>query len=139
MRTGKEIILATRLFASDCPGKSWAYLLSTGVLLSAALAGTLWNFHWATKIVCSVLAGLLYLRSFVIYHDQQHEAILPQSRLAEAFDEGVWDSDPEPEQCLEKLAQPSSQEQLQASRVSYWFVPDHDQAAVPESLAANAL
>jgi len=32
-----------------------------------------------------VLAGLLHLRFFVIYHDQQHEAILPHSRLAEGL------------------------------------------------------
>jgi omega-6 fatty acid desaturase (delta-12 desaturase) len=36
-------------------------------------------------VVCSVLAGLLVLRLFVIYHDQQHHAILPKSRLAEYF------------------------------------------------------
>jgi omega-6 fatty acid desaturase (delta-12 desaturase) len=82
MRTGKEIILATKPYAVDFPTRSWAHLLSTAFLLAGALAGTLWNFHLAAKIVCSLLAGLLYLRLFVIYHDQQHEAILPHSRLA---------------------------------------------------------
>lgn len=33
-------------------------------------------------MVCSIFAGLLMLRMFVIYHDQQHQAILPRSRLA---------------------------------------------------------
>lgn len=60
-------------------------MLSTAVLLAAALAGTLWNFHLAGRIACSILAGLLYLRFFVLYHDQQHEAILPHSRLAEGL------------------------------------------------------
>ena len=55
------------------------------VAVGGALAGTLWNFHLAGKIMCSLLAGLLYLRFFVIYHDQQHEAILPHSRLAEGL------------------------------------------------------
>ena len=85
MRTGKQIILATKPFAVDSSVRSWAYLLSTAALLAAALAGTLWNFHLAGRILCSVLAGLLYLRFFVIYHDQQHEAILPRSRLAEVL------------------------------------------------------
>src|SRR5260221_9251736 len=49
------------------------------------LVGTLWHFPLAGKIICSVLAGLLLLRMFVIYHDQQHRAILPKSRLAEAL------------------------------------------------------
>ncbi len=59
------------------------YLFSTAFLLAGAIAGTLWNFHWAGRIACSILAGLLYLRFFVIYHDQQHRAILAHSRLAE--------------------------------------------------------
>ena len=45
MRTGKDIILATRPYAVDFPAKSWAYVLSTAFLLAlfgiamAALAG----------------------------------------------------------------------------------------------------
>lgn len=49
------------------------------------MLGTLWNFHPALKVVCSILSGLLVLRLFVIYHDQQHQAILPHSRLAEGL------------------------------------------------------
>ena len=85
MRTGKELILATKPYAVDSPVRSWAYLLSTAFLLAAALAGTLLNFHPGAKIACSLLAGLLALRLFVIYHDQQHHAILPGSRLAEGL------------------------------------------------------
>jgi len=83
MRTGKELIQTTKAYANDHPVRSWWYVLSTGFLLLAAMAGTLWNFNLAGKIVCSVVAGLLILRFFVIYHDQQHHAILPRSRLAE--------------------------------------------------------
>lgn len=85
MRTGKDLILATKPFAQDSTTKSWWCVLSTGALLFAAIAGTLWNIHPLGKIVCSVLAGLLILRFFVIYHDQQHHAILPKSRLAAAL------------------------------------------------------
>lgn len=82
MRTGKELILATKPYAADSSVRSWLYVLSTAGLLAVALAGTLWNFNLAGKIVCSLLASLLVLRFFVIYHDQQHQAILPHSRLA---------------------------------------------------------
>jgi omega-6 fatty acid desaturase (delta-12 desaturase) len=85
MRTGPELISATKRFAKDNPRRSWWSLLSTWFLLAAALSGTLWNFSWAAKAACSVLAGLLLLRSFVLYHDQQHHAILPRSRLASAL------------------------------------------------------
>lgn len=85
MKTGPELILATKPYAQDAPAKSWWAVLSTAFLLAAALAGTVWNFHPAAKLACSVLSGLLMLRFFVIYHDQQHHAILPQSRFAEGL------------------------------------------------------
>ena len=85
MRTGKELILATKPYAADSSARSWVYVLSTAGLLACALAGTLWGSYLVGKLVCSFLAGLLYLRFFVIYHDQQHQAILPRSRLAEGL------------------------------------------------------
>lgn len=83
MRTGKELILTTKPFASDSTAKSWWAVLSTGALLVAAIIGTVWIEGAAGRIISSVLAGLLVLRFFVLYHDQQHHAILPHSRLAE--------------------------------------------------------
>ena len=82
-RTGSDLILATKPFAKDSTFVSWWHILSTAILLLAALAGTHWNFNFAAKAFCSVLSGLLLLRFFVIYHDQQHHAILPRSRAAE--------------------------------------------------------
>ncbi|MDB6135531.1 MAG: fatty acid desaturase [Verrucomicrobiales bacterium] len=82
-RTGPELILATKPFTVDNTAKSWWYFLSTSALLMAALAGTIWNFHLLGRVLCSLLAGLLTLRLFVIYHDQQHHAILPRSKMAE--------------------------------------------------------
>lgn len=89
MLTGKDLILATRPFAADQPARSWWYVLSTALLLATAVVGTLWDFElsggaaWSVKFGGGVLAGLLMLRLFVIYHDQQHHAILSKSRLAE--------------------------------------------------------
>jgi omega-6 fatty acid desaturase (delta-12 desaturase) len=89
MRTGKELILATKPFAVDSTARSWWHVLSTALLLALAVAGTLWNFHLAGKIICSLFTGLLILRLFVIYHDQQHHAILSHSRLAESLIFGI--------------------------------------------------
>jgi omega-6 fatty acid desaturase (delta-12 desaturase) len=85
MRTGKELVLATKQFAADSTVRSWWCILSTALLLAGTVAGTLWNIPLAGRIVCSLLAGLLLLRLFVIYHDQQHQAILPHSRLADGL------------------------------------------------------
>jgi omega-6 fatty acid desaturase (delta-12 desaturase) len=83
MRTGTELIKATKPYAHDDTARSWWYFLSTAGLLLATLAGTLWNHSFPLRVLCSVFAGLLILRLFVIYHDQQHHAILPKSFLAE--------------------------------------------------------
>lgn len=82
-RTGAELSLATKPFAKDNALQSWWAILSTALLLLVALAGTIWNIHLGAQFVCAVLAGLLMTRFFVIYHDQQHHAILSQSKLAE--------------------------------------------------------
>jgi omega-6 fatty acid desaturase (delta-12 desaturase) len=85
MRTGQSLILATRQYAKDFTFKSWWCVLSTSFLLAVAEFGTLWRVHPAVQIACSVLSGLLLLRLFVIYHDQQHYAILARSRIAGAL------------------------------------------------------
>lgn len=82
-RSGQELIKATKAFAHDDKGRSWWYVLSTIGLLAATLAGSLWNYSLAARLLCSIFSGLLILRLFVIYHDQQHHAILPKSFLAE--------------------------------------------------------
>ncbi len=79
------MIIATKRFAKDRTARSWWHVLSTAGLLALALAGTFWRIHPLTQLFCSVLSGLLLLRLFVIYHDQQHHAILARSRLAEGF------------------------------------------------------
>jgi acyl-lipid omega-6 desaturase (Delta-12 desaturase) len=85
MRSGSELVLATREFAHDSTARSWWCILSTTFLLVLAMAGTLIDFPLLVRVVCSVFTALLLLRLFVIYHDQQHHAILPRSRVAELF------------------------------------------------------
>lgn len=82
----------TKSFAQDNPIKSWYYVLSSSFFLIAALAATLPAFPIGLRIASSGLAGLLIVRMFVIYHDQQHRAILPKSKLAELYMRvfGIW-------------------------------------------------
>jgi acyl-lipid omega-6 desaturase (Delta-12 desaturase) len=83
--SGLTLISATKRFAKDDTVRSWWHVLSLAVLLGAAFTGTLLNWNLAAKVACSVLSGLLLMRSFVIYHDQQHYAILSGSKLAESM------------------------------------------------------
>ncbi|NLX98805.1 MAG: fatty acid desaturase [Rhodopirellula sp.] len=82
MRVGKDLILATRAYAKDDTARSWWAILSTVALLAAASAGTVVNLHWIGRLLASVLAALLMVRLFVIYHDHQHHAILARSKAA---------------------------------------------------------
>lgn len=75
----------TRQYARDYSWKSWWCILSTTFLLLVAIAGTLPGLPLTLRLMESVVAGLLLVRLFVIYHDQQHHAILPKSRLAAIF------------------------------------------------------
>ncbi len=58
-------------------------MLSTLGLLVLAAAGTSWLLPLWVRVPSSVLMGFVMMRLFVIYHDQQHHAILSRSRPAE--------------------------------------------------------
>jgi omega-6 fatty acid desaturase (delta-12 desaturase) len=75
-------------FAKDNALRSWWELGSTALLAASAYGATLFPLPWSARIAASILAGLFTLRLFVIYHDQQHCAILPHSRLAAGFMRG---------------------------------------------------
>ena len=92
MNSAHTLYAQTKAYARDFPWKSWWCILSTAFLLLCAMVGTLPVFPLYLRIASSFLAGLLSLRLFVIYHDQQHRAILPRSRLAEFFMRlfGIW-------------------------------------------------
>ncbi|HEY4149681.1 MAG TPA: fatty acid desaturase [Chitinophagaceae bacterium] len=85
MLCGKNLILATKPFAKEIRSKSWLYAISTLSFLVLCLCGTVFIPYMALKIVSSVLAGLLLVRMFVIYHDHQHHTILTKSKLADAI------------------------------------------------------
>ena len=81
-RSEQELIKASNLYASEIRSRSWFHMLSTLVfLLTSQIAAALLTPWWA-QLSCSVLAGLLTVRAFIIYHDYKHGSILRDSRLA---------------------------------------------------------
>jgi omega-6 fatty acid desaturase (delta-12 desaturase) len=82
MLQGKQLILATKPFAQENRVKSWILMLSTYILLLALLITMSFPLHWVIKTVLSIIAGLVIVRLFVIYHDHQHKAILNKSFVA---------------------------------------------------------
>jgi omega-6 fatty acid desaturase (delta-12 desaturase) len=82
MRSGKQLILATKPFAKENRTTSWLHTLSTLVLLAACLGGAALAPFFAMRLVCSIISGLLVVRFFVIYHDYEHHTILQKSPAA---------------------------------------------------------
>src|SRR5450432_434741 len=82
MLCGKELILASKPFAKEIRSKSWLYTISTILLLAMALSATVLIPFFPARICFSIIAGLLMVRMFIIYHDHQHHSILTHSRLA---------------------------------------------------------
>jgi acyl-lipid omega-6 desaturase (Delta-12 desaturase) len=80
-----SLYIRTKAFARDNPLKSWWHILSSSFLLLAAIAATLPFAPLWVRIPASVLSAFLIVRVFVIFHDQQHRAILPRSKLAEVY------------------------------------------------------
>ena len=81
-RSDQEIIKATNVFAQEDLRLSWFHLVTTllGLLACQALAA-LTTTPWV-RLVFGVVAGLFTVRSFIVYHDFKHGAILRGSRLA---------------------------------------------------------
>lgn len=84
-RTEKELIAASRPYASESKAQSWTAVLVTLVVLVGFWSGAALAPHWALRVVFGILAGLTIVRMFILYHDYMHGAILRGSALAKAL------------------------------------------------------
>ena len=82
---GKDLILATKPFAKEIKSRSWILTLVTLGCLLLAYSGIAFLPLLILKVVSSLLAGLLLVRMFVIYHDHQHHTILTRSVPAQVI------------------------------------------------------
>jgi acyl-lipid omega-6 desaturase (Delta-12 desaturase) len=90
MRSGKELIVASKAFTGENKLRSWFEILLTITLAIGAFTIALFNqVPILVRIITSITCGLLYVRIFVIYHDYQHRAILQNSWLAQLLMRGV--------------------------------------------------
>src|SRR5712691_6948149 len=84
-RTERALILATRPFIGEDRAASWRHTLVAFSLLAATLiAIVLIDATWIRALL-SVLAGLLIVRCFVLFHDYMHGSLLRGSRFASAL------------------------------------------------------
>lgn len=81
-RERKELLIASREFASEKRRVSWWCLWSTLLVYAVLVAAAVSELPWLVRITCSLASACLHVRLFVIYHDFQHGAILRNSKLA---------------------------------------------------------
>lgn len=82
MRTARQLLIASKQFASENRWLSWWHVWSTIGVLVGLVAVAVSDLPGGIRIASSIVAGLVGVRLFVIYHDYQHGAILRNSRLA---------------------------------------------------------
>jgi omega-6 fatty acid desaturase (delta-12 desaturase) len=85
MRRGTELVGVTKKFAKEHRWRSWWHLWSTLTVLIGLLSVTFLDMHWLLRAPWSILAGLVLVRMFIIYHDYQHGTILQGSRLSDGL------------------------------------------------------
>lgn len=81
-RCDRELHQATRPFAQQSATESWWHVGSTFGLLGCALTGAALAPWWPVRLALSMLGTLVLVRTFILYHDFMHGAILPGSRAA---------------------------------------------------------
>ncbi len=81
-KLGRDLLQATRPFASESVARSWAHVISVFTLVIAALTGAGLVAWWPLRTALAILGCLLMVRAFITYHDFMHGAILRESRLA---------------------------------------------------------
>jgi len=77
--------MATKEFVKEDKLISWAHLATALILLCIALAFSFLNINIFLRVTSSVLAGLMMVRMFIIYHDFLHRTILQRSIAAKVI------------------------------------------------------
>ncbi len=85
MRQPKELILASKPYASEYRWLSWWHLLSTLAIFGGLVVLSCSVLPLPLRMVSSVVAGLVLVRLFIVYHDFQHGTILRGSKIARAI------------------------------------------------------
>jgi len=86
-RSGKKdldrgLVAASKEFAVESKARSWWHLFETLGILSLLTAVAVYPFPDWIRLLSSVLAGLVWVRGFILFHDYMHGAILRQSTPA---------------------------------------------------------
>ena len=82
LRSGRDLIEATKAFTAEQAVRSWWHLISTTVVMVALYVLAWQTFVWPVRLLFAALAGLVTVREFILYHDYMHGALLRGSKVA---------------------------------------------------------
>lgn len=81
----RQLLIESRRFACELPGQSWWHFGTTLVALAvSAIVAGLAEPAWL-RLLASLMTGLTLVRTFIVYHDYQHQAMFKNSKLAEVL------------------------------------------------------
>ena len=84
-RRDKELVRATKEFCVEDVGRSWRETLITLWVLILALAVAATAPQLWVRLPASIVAGLVIVRGFILFHDHQHNALLRFSDAGRAL------------------------------------------------------
>jgi omega-6 fatty acid desaturase (delta-12 desaturase) len=100
MRNRKELLLASKAFMHEDRLRSWLETFISMAGLTIFLTASFLHVPIILRIVFALTSSLFFVRTFIIYHDYQHHAILQSSGLARLLmrmygvfilaPEGIW-------------------------------------------------
>lgn len=85
VRSGKDLLIASKAFAVENRLRSWWNLWVTIIPLAATITIACLSSPWFVSLAAALVSALLIVRLFVIFHDYEHGAILNGSRLADGI------------------------------------------------------
>ncbi len=84
-RTDKELLVASKAFTVENRARTWFEILTSCVVLFAALAAGAMPLPWPVRLFGAFVAGLAIVRFFCVFHDVMHGAILRDSKVGKFF------------------------------------------------------
>lgn len=84
-RTGKELLIASKAYAEENRLVSWWHCSTTFILCLIFVVAASAPLPMYVCFPCSIIAGLMMVRLFILYHDYLHGAILRDSLIAKAL------------------------------------------------------
>ena len=84
-RSEKELLIATKAFTVEDPARSRRESIISFALQIATTVAIVYTPWWPVQLLLSVLAGLLVVRTFILYHDVMHGAMLRGAKVWRAI------------------------------------------------------